>query len=307
MSSITIIVILILLVLALLTVSFTHNLVKDILELKKQPLEKKFEVIIQCVNEGLLDGGGQIVTFENDKRQVNLFNSQTPNKIIHFIYGTGNLSIIFKYKFFQVEMNCEELYKGVREISLMEQQNIADDFVQKALSDKLKHEKKVLQDHNGTPLPDSFTSVGDINPLQMTSETFDSFSHNQKIAVALMCYLIGESSHTTSEEVVESVTFQEILMILHLTWLGCNTFYVTHGESRIIDELSKDNIDKSIFKSMVLFWAVSMATNEDPNKMEAGLERLVSFYERLGISEDEVVDEIQKLKLMMSTFCHKIY
>ena len=102
--TIALIFLLVLLVLALLIVPFARDMVKDRLELQNQTLEKKFEVLIEHLNQGLMFGDARVTTFDDDPRSLNIFSDAHANRIIHFMYSTGHLTIEMGYKYFHKEL-----------------------------------------------------------------------------------------------------------------------------------------------------------------------------------------------------------
>ncbi|MBO7444849.1 MAG: hypothetical protein J6T86_00355 [Bacteroidales bacterium] len=298
MSKIVIIVILIVLVLALIFVAFAHNLVRDKVELEHTPLEKKFETVIQEVNAGLLGSGGKTVTFPNDKRHVNLFNDNSPNQIINFLYSTGNLSITYKYKFFQQEMVFERLFKGVRNINIYNQTALAKEFVGEALQRKSEHEHKVLSDIEGFDSKNIDLSGDSENPVNIMAKPYESFTKEQRMSVAVLFYIIGLASHKSDKTITEDVTFRQMLLPLHLKWDECYDFYIRNGEDCALKKLKKLGTSNTTLKSRVLYNAMYMAKGDDFASDSSGFEKLVDCFCRIGFSEDELNNEIEKLGLV---------
>ena len=106
--------------------SFFSDLNKDNVDLQGQSLSEKFSVIVSSINEVAYGGMGKVTTL--DKRSFNLYQNGQ-NQIINFQYGTGHLTITWKYKYFQKEIVHEKTYNNVRNISLFEQQKIADNLI----------------------------------------------------------------------------------------------------------------------------------------------------------------------------------
>ena len=107
-------------------IRFFSDLNKDNTDLQGQPLSKKFTVIVNSINEAAYGGMGKVTIL--DKRSFNLYQDQK-NQIINFQYGTGHLTITWKYKYFQKEIVHEKQYNDVRNLSLFEQQKIADNMI----------------------------------------------------------------------------------------------------------------------------------------------------------------------------------
>ena len=66
--TITLIFLLVIFVLALIFVPFTRQLVKDKEELSRNPINKKFEILVGVINDIMLDGKGEITLFDDDPR-----------------------------------------------------------------------------------------------------------------------------------------------------------------------------------------------------------------------------------------------
>ena len=95
--TITLIFLLVIFVLALIFVPFTRQLVKDKEELSRNPINKKFEILVGVINDIMLDGKGEITLFDDDPRLMNLMSEDKRNMLIQFHYSTGDLTIILNY------------------------------------------------------------------------------------------------------------------------------------------------------------------------------------------------------------------
>lgn len=105
---------------------FFSDLNKDNYDLQGQSLNEKFAVIVAAINDAAFNGGGSVITL--DKRSFNLYKNDQ-NQIITFQYGTGHLTIYWRYKYFQKEVIHEKQFRNVRNLSIFEQQNIADRMI----------------------------------------------------------------------------------------------------------------------------------------------------------------------------------
>lgn len=120
---------------------FFSALNKDNSDLQGQSLTEKFAVIVNAINEAAYDGKGTITTL--DKRSFNLYQKGL-NQIINFQYGTGHLTIIWKYKYFQKEIVHEKQYNNVRNLSLFEQQKIANNMISEMEQVVQNHKNNVI-------------------------------------------------------------------------------------------------------------------------------------------------------------------
>ena len=141
--TVALIFLLVLLVLALLIVPFGRDMAKDRLELQNVTLEKKFEVLIEHINQGLFFGKAHVKNFPDDPRSLNIFSEDHANRIVHFMYSTGHLTIEMGYKYYQKELRFNKCYHNLRNITLFEQKNIARDFIETAQFKIAQHEASV--------------------------------------------------------------------------------------------------------------------------------------------------------------------
>ncbi|MBO6573124.1 MAG: hypothetical protein JJ958_11860 [Balneola sp.] len=120
---------------------FLNDYNKDNYDLRGQALNEKFKVIVNMINTVAFNGQG-IVT-QRDKREFNLYREKE-NQIINFIYSTGNLTITWKYKYFQKEVIHERTFYDVRNLSLFEQQEIGEIMIEEMGQVVAKHKNNVL-------------------------------------------------------------------------------------------------------------------------------------------------------------------
>ena len=122
-------------------IRFFSDLNKDNTDLQGLPLSKKFTVIVNSINEAAYGGMGKVTIL--DKRSFNLYQDGQ-NQIINFQYGTGHLTITWKYKYFQKEIVHEKTYNDVRNLSLFEQQKIANNIVSEMEQVLENHKNNVI-------------------------------------------------------------------------------------------------------------------------------------------------------------------
>lgn len=124
-------------------IKFIVELSKDKDDLQGQTLDKKFIVIINMLNEVAFDGNGEITKI--DERELNLYEAGT-NQLFKLQYSTGNLTIDWRYKYFQKEIVHSKNYNNVRNLSLFEQQKIAKSFIEEGLYKINEHKLSVNSD-----------------------------------------------------------------------------------------------------------------------------------------------------------------
>ena len=120
---------------------FVSDLNQDNDDLQGKTLDEKFNIIVYAINEAAYGGRGTIIKI--DKRSFNLYENGQ-HQIIHFQYGTGHLTITWKYKYFQKEVVHEHQFNDVRNLSIFEQQKIADQMVLEMIQIVERHKNNVI-------------------------------------------------------------------------------------------------------------------------------------------------------------------
>ncbi|MDC1188609.1 hypothetical protein N8089_02335 [Flavobacteriales bacterium] len=131
----------VIIVVGIIAVKFFISFNKDNDDLQGKKLDEKFGVIVNMINEAAFDGQGSITTFS--KREFNLYRNGE-NQIINFSYGTGHLTINWKYKYFQKEIVHEKQFTDVRNLSLFEQEKIGRQIISEMTIIVEKHKNNVL-------------------------------------------------------------------------------------------------------------------------------------------------------------------
>jgi hypothetical protein len=134
-------IIVILLIVIVLLVKFSSSLNEDNSELGFQTLQEKFSVIVSVLNENAYDGGGAITTL--NKRSFNLY-SDGSNQIINFNYSTGHLTITWKFKYYQKEIVHKRDFNDVRNLSVFEQEKIANKMIEEMNIVIKRHKQNVF-------------------------------------------------------------------------------------------------------------------------------------------------------------------
>lgn len=113
---------------------------KDNEDLDNQALHEKFRFIVQIFNKEIFDSQAEV--FELHKRSFNLGVTGS-NQMINFEYGAGNLTIIWKYKYLQKEVINKKVFLDVRNLSVFEQEKIAQTMMERMLVIVNEHKDKV--------------------------------------------------------------------------------------------------------------------------------------------------------------------
>ena len=131
-------------IIGLVIISFVVSLNKDKNDLIDNPLDEKFSVLIKMINEAAFNGKGDVTILS--QREINLYK-HGENQIIHFLYSTGKLTIIWKYKYFHKEVVHERTFGKVRNLSVFEQKAIAESLLTEMETVIEEHKKRVLSRH----------------------------------------------------------------------------------------------------------------------------------------------------------------
>ena len=124
-----------------LIVMFFVSMNKDKRDLIENPLDKKFSILIRMINEAAFDGKGDVTILS--QRELNIYKNGA-NQIIQFLYSTGNLTIVWKYKYFQKEVVHERTFGKVRNLSVFEQKAIGESLLTEMDTIIEEHKRKVL-------------------------------------------------------------------------------------------------------------------------------------------------------------------
>ncbi|QTV04846.1 hypothetical protein [Faecalibacter bovis] len=120
---------------------FYSDYKKDDVDLSTQKLHEKFAVVVELINQEAYNGLGSVTIL--DKRSFNLYLTGN-QQIVQFIYSTGILTIIWKYKYYQKEVIHEKTFENVRNLSIFEQQNIAEAMISEMRTVIENHQLNVL-------------------------------------------------------------------------------------------------------------------------------------------------------------------
>lgn len=122
-------------------IKFILSMSKDIDDLQGQSLSEKFSVIVNLINQSAFHGKGNLTVL--DKREFNLYENGQ-NQLMKFLYSTGHLTIIWKYKYYQKEIIHEKQFNDVRNLSIFDQQKIAEKIILEMADIVQEHKKSVI-------------------------------------------------------------------------------------------------------------------------------------------------------------------
>ena len=295
----TLIVLLIITLAALIFLPFSKALMKDRQELESNPMEQKFDLLISRINRLLMRGAGEIIK-TTDPRQVNLFDENHANMIIQFYYSTGSLTIILKYKYFQVELVKKRQFYDMRHAESFRQTDVANNFAEEASAAIAAHQAKVgsqmgMRDAAGDFIfSDNETESDDSDGIGMIRNMYNDFIHTQKIALVNLVryvYTSDNSDDTFRSHPMLGNTLLSLQVNLH----EADTAWAASGRQGIISSLQKNEDGQlPIILTVILPFLEGMTERREETLMEIMTE--------CGYSEDEVYNETKKMILFMKMF-----
>ena len=129
-------------IIVFLLIRFFSAFEKDNSDLRDQLLTEKFEIIVNTINNAVFYGGGIVKVY--DKREFYLYK-MGENQIINFQYGTGHLTITWKFKYFQKEIVHQRQFNDVRNLSVFDQQKIAMQMINEMKVVVENHKVEILE------------------------------------------------------------------------------------------------------------------------------------------------------------------
>ena len=116
---------------------------KDSQDLAGRKLEEKFNVIVNIINNAAFENEGVIKEYDN--KHICLIKPGG-NQMIELMYNQGTLTIIWKYKYFQKELIHKKSFLNMRNLSIFEQEKIAEGFISEMNYKIEKHKELVMKD-----------------------------------------------------------------------------------------------------------------------------------------------------------------
>lgn len=306
--TVTLIFLLVLLVLALLILPFTRDMVKDKMELEKQPLDKKFEILVEYLNQGLLFGDGKVARFDDSPRFFNLFAKEHANRILHFAYSTGHLTIEMGYKYFQHELRFKKQYYNLRDVSVFEQKNIARDFIELATIKIKQHEALVNKNsascisENPTKLP----KIDENNPLQLLDDFYDCLTPEQRMAMINHMVIIDASTSGDYHLSYNNSLILQCMTLMNVGAAQCRKMLEENGEETVYNELkalrNQDlHLDLHISECAILVKEFARNIEE----LETRAEKMSETCSRIGLTDEDITECVQKIVALNEFFNRK--
>ena len=298
----TIILLVILLILAVLVIPFTRQIVKDKQELAISPINEKFRIIADILNDTLLDGMGELVLFDSEPRQMNLFSDERSNMLIVFYYSTGHLTITLKYKYLQNEMVFQKQFFDLRNLSVYRQRDIANEFIELSLQKMHEHQQEVgyndVCSMSGTRTQNNSPN----DPTNILTKMFDNMSYGEKCSAINFLYLIGKADGSNDKRILESPGFSQQILAMNVKWEDCMRQLTTFGEDKIYNDLA--SLDKSIVIMLALSgMQIVVNLSNQPMVLNPIHERcFFKSFERIGYSRKDIENELEKFMLLSQTY-----
>lgn len=295
---VTLIILFIVLVLALLILPFSKALMKDKQDLRQSPIEVRFKVLIDEINKAFLDGKGTTVyPVKNDNRWLNLHSSDRANYLFQFNYSTGSLTVYLHYKYLQKELSEQVPFYNVRDVDIFSQKRMANEFIQKMRVAIMKHQETIGIPGQSGPIPSQFMDDED-DPIGMVSSMYGNLSMHQKKSIINMGYMIFSANGSSWNEFIAYSPTRQQLNFLNLNWKDCQQSLNSEGETIIYSDLK--DLEDGVYDSLLMFWLSMVVTESGPDDHRA--EKFISMNERLGHSEQDVEQRVQKIQAMMNYF-----
>lgn len=289
-------------VLALIFVPFTRQLVKDKEELSRNPINKKFEILVGVINDIMLDGKGEVTLFDDDPRLMNLMSDDRSNMLIQFYYSTGNLTITLKYKFLQKELVYEKQFSGLRNLSAFMQRDIANEFIEICGRKIAEHQQNVgymdMSSMSGIQNP----TLSDSDPMDVVRGMYNGLTTRQRCSAINLLYVIAQTSGMPEDTILKNVAFNQTVLTLNVKWEECKRQLETLGENAIYTDLN--GIDNSVITMLLLSaFQLVVSLSDNPNNINPAVEeKFIYCFGRMGYSEEKINQELEKIMLMAKMF-----
>jgi len=133
----------ILVIVGIIVIKFLTDMNKDTTNLGGKSAADKFEVIVEQLNNHAFHGKGKVI--KDGIKFFKLYDGES-NQIIEFQYNTGALHITWKYKYFQKEVVHTQKFREVSNLSIFQQQKIAEQMIKEMEAVVMNHMNNVMKD-----------------------------------------------------------------------------------------------------------------------------------------------------------------
>lgn len=300
------IIIIVVIIGSLIFIGFTKDLVKDKQELRLRPLQERYNILIANINNGILDGKGELTTFDDDPRYVNLMDPNRKNIKIEFYYSTGTMTIALNYLWYHKELVFKKQFHQMRNASNYLQRDVANEFVEEALVKMTEHQKSVsgidkcFSPQSRPIVSSAGVSSGDDDPEAFIQEAMtEGMTEAQRESAVNLVYLICKANGATDRSIFNEIVFSQYARQMGIDIHAALGRLSSGGESGVVNDLrpiiSNGNIDM-----LLLTCFSSCAVNGQPN--EQRVEKFIELTSLMGLSEEEIAERLEKIQLMAQMF-----
>jgi len=297
---IRIIIIIVVLILVLVLGRYGIARLRDHIELSQTTLDNKLEPLLQYINTGLLDGTGEVTTFEDQPRCMNLFSEQYANMLIQFLYAGGSLTIWLNYKYYHVELRTHKIYGGLREADNFTQQRMAMDFVLFAKEKIAEHQQKVnvkigMNSGIGEGIMQGMPTISD-DANSLINEAYQDLDREQKLALTSLVYAIAGAGGVSDKQALGKEGLSSLLGLFGISFSECKSNLEDLGIDGAAAKV-KDSLDDGVF---TMFFTNCVSVMQPPN--DARVQTFLSVMYALGYSDEDIRAKMQFLEAFSQFF-----
>lgn len=195
--------------------AFLKDFNKDNQDLEEETITQKFKTIANTINKYAYNGLGKTVPHPNDKRSFHIYQDGAP-QIILFEYGTGHLTITWKYKYMgDNEIVHKKIFHNMRNTSYNEQEKIAEGMISemdKLISEKLK--KIQVSPNNQSDFSNSILPNADQSNINQTDKiNIEKMQYFNRLILIEYPEGFGEDIIPELRQVLELYIFRDFLAL----------------------------------------------------------------------------------------------
>jgi len=151
-----------------------------------------------------------------------------------------------------------------------------------------------------TSEPTINTGYDEDDPLSVVNSLFADFTLSQRQSVLNLMYEIARSDGTSDNVIKTKTHFMQSQSILQVSWPQCKQQYETTGGTvGIISDLK--GLDDSKLDTVIIH-VFPMALEDDGNPNEIRFSEMLSLFEAMGRSPENVMGVIKKMMLLMQHY-----
>ena len=136
--------------------------------------------------------------------------------------------------------------------------------------------------------------------MSVVNSLFADFTLSQRQSILNLMYEIGRSDGTSDSTVKARMPFMQAQSQLQVSWLECKKQYEATGRTDgIISDLKA--LDDSKLDTVIIH-VFPMALEDDGTPNEIRFSEMLSLFEAMGRSPENVMGVIKKMMLLMQHF-----